>query len=93
MKNIDAHSSFPDSGLDDCDHAIFKKAREIGVGGALFMFAGAIGLIASSGQMTWDIARSAFLVMFIFGGSGVMIAEVFLRILRKHRHKHLPIFF
>jgi len=93
VKNIDAHSSFPDSGLDDCDHAIFKKAREIGVGGALFMFAGAIGLVASSGQLTWDLARSAFLVMFIFGGSGVMIAEVFLRILRKHRQKHLPIFF
>lgn len=93
MKNIDEHSSFPDSGLDACDHAVFKRAREIGVGGAIFMFAGVICLIATSGQLTWDFARSAYLVMFIFGASGVMIAEIFLRILRKHRHKHLPIFF
>lgn len=93
MKNIDEHSSLPDSGLDHCDHAIFKKAREIGVGGALLMFAGAIGFIATSGQLNWDLARSAYLVMLIFGGSGVMIADAFLRILRKHRHKHLPIFF
>lgn len=93
MKNIDKHSSFPESGLDQCDHAIYTRAREIGVAGALFLFAGAIGLVASAGQPTWNLARWAYLAMIIFGSSGVMIAEVFLRILRKHRQKHLPIFF
>ncbi|ASM72922.1 MULTISPECIES: hypothetical protein [Roseobacteraceae] len=80
------------AGLDACDQEIIAAARQIGVAGACLFLGGVMALIATSGQTTWDIARSLYLTLVVLGPLGIMIARRFLRILMKHRRKELSIF-
>lgn len=78
--------------LEPCDLEVFTFARQIGVVGAISLLVGGTGLIATSGQPTWDIARSLYLALVVLGPVAIIIAQKFLRILMKHRHKELTIF-
>jgi hypothetical protein len=80
------------SDLDPCDQEIFTFARQVGISGAFLFFGGVIALIATSGQTTWDIARSLYLAMMVLGPVGLVFAQRLLRILMKHRRKELSIF-
>ncbi|WP_299924224.1 hypothetical protein [uncultured Pelagimonas sp.] len=78
--------------LDPCDHEVFTLARQIGVVGAISLLVGGTGMIATSGQPDWDIARSLYLALVVLGPMGILIAQKFLRILMKHRRQELNIF-
>ena len=78
--------------LDNCDQEILTFARQVGISGAFLFFGGVIALIATSGQATWDIARSLYVVMVVLGPVGIVIAQRLLRILMKHRRRELNIF-
>jgi hypothetical protein len=78
--------------MDPCDHEVFTFARQIGVVGAVSLLVGGTGMIATSGQPDWDIARSLYLALVVLGPAAIMIAQKFLRILMKHRHDELNIF-
>lgn len=78
--------------LDPCDQEILTFARQVGISGAFLFFGGVIALIATSGQTTWDIARSLYVVMVVLGPIGLVIAQRLLRILMKHRRRELNIF-
>lgn len=80
------------SDLDPCDQEILSFARQVGISGAFLFFGGVIALIATSGQTTWDIARSLYVVMIVLGPIGIVVAQRLLRILMKHRRKELSIF-
>ena len=80
------------SDLDPCDHEVFTFARQIGVAGAISLLVGGTGMIATSGQPGWDIAKSLYLALVVFGPLAILLAQKFLRILMKHRRKHLSIF-
>lgn len=78
--------------LDPCDQEILTFARQVGISGAFLFFGGVIALIATSSQTTWDIARSLYVVMVVFGPIGIVVSQRLLRILMKHRRKELSIF-
>lgn len=78
--------------LDPCNQEILTFARQVGISGAFLFFGGVIALIATSGQATWDIARSLYVVMVVLGPVGIVIAQRLLRILMKHRRRELNIF-
>jgi len=78
--------------LDPCDHDIFTLSWKIGVGGSICLLVGITGLIATSGQTTWDIARSLYVLLLLGGPLAILIAQLYLRILMKHRRKQLSIF-
>lgn len=80
------------SDLDPCDHEVFTFARQIGVAGAISLLVGGTGMIATSGQPGWDIARSLYLALVVLGPIAILIAQKFLRILMKHRRRELNIF-
>lgn len=86
------HPTDAKSDLNPCDQEIFTFARQVGISGAFLFFGGVIALIATSGQTTWDIARSLYVAMVVLGPLGVVIAQRLLRILMKHRRKGLSIF-
>jgi len=78
--------------LDPCEQEIFAFARQIGVACAICLLVGGTGVIATSSQASWDIARSFYLALVAIGPVGILIAQRFLRILMKHTHKDLSIF-
>lgn len=78
--------------LDPCDQEILTFARQVGISGAFLFFGGVIALIATSGQATWDIARSLYVVMIVLGPIGIVVAQRLLRIMMKHRRKELSFF-
>ncbi|KAJ02580.1 hypothetical protein [Sulfitobacter mediterraneus] len=78
--------------LNPCDQEILTFARQVGISGAFLFFGGVIALIATSGQTTWDIARSLYVVMIVLGPIGIVVAQRLLRILMKHRRRELNIF-
>lgn len=78
--------------LDPCEQEVFTFARQIGVACAICLLVGGTGLIATSGQASWDIARSFYLALVVLGPLGILISQRFLRILMKHTHKELSIF-
>jgi hypothetical protein len=80
------------SELDPCDQEVFTFALQIGVVGAISLLVGGTGMIASSGQLDWDIARALYLALIVLGPIAILIAQKFLRILMKHRRKPLNIF-
>ena len=80
------------SDLAPCDHEVYTFARQIGVAGAISLLVGGTGMIATSAQPDWDIARSLYLALIVLGPIGILIAQKFLRILMKHRHRELNIF-
>lgn len=80
------------SDLDPCDHEVFTFARQIGVAGAISLLVGGTGMIATTSQPDWDIARTLYLALVVLGPMAILIAQKFLRILMKHRHKDLNIF-
>ncbi|MCK0149156.1 hypothetical protein MWU54_03920 [Marivita sp. S6314] len=80
------------SDLDPCDQEVFTFARQIGVAGAISLLVGGTGMIATSSQPDWDIARSLYLALVVLGPMAILTAQKFLRILMKHRRKHLSIF-
>lgn len=80
------------SDLDPCDHEVVTLARQIGVAGAISLLVGGTGMIATSGQQGWDIARSLYVALIVVGPAATLIAQKLLRILMKHRRKELSIF-
>ncbi len=78
--------------LQPCEKEVFTFARQIGVVCAICLLVGGTGLIATSGQASWDIARSFYLALVAIGPVGILIAQRFLRILMKHTQKELSIF-
>ena len=80
------------SGLNPCDNEVFTFARQIGVAGAISLLVGGTGMIATSSQPDWDIARSLYLALVVLGPVAIMVAQKFLRILMKHRRQQLSIF-
>ncbi|WP_417259349.1 hypothetical protein [Celeribacter sp.] len=80
------------SDLDSCDQEVFTFARQIGVAGAISLLVGGTGMIATSGQPDWDIARSLYLALVVLGPMAILIGQKFLRILMKHRRQELSIF-
>jgi 4-hydroxybenzoate polyprenyltransferase len=71
---------------------VFTFARQIGVAGAISLLVGGTGMIATSSQLDWDIARSLYLALVVLGPMAILIAQKFLRILMKHRRRELNIF-
>ena len=78
--------------LDPCDREVFTFARQIGVVGAISLLVGGTGMIATSNHPDWDIARSLYLALVVFGPMAILVAQKFLRILMKHRRQELNIF-
>ncbi|UWP92996.1 hypothetical protein K3X13_03850 [Aliiroseovarius crassostreae] len=89
----DINHNSRESELAPCDREIFQFARQIAFAGFLLMMAGGIAMIASSGQTTWEIDRTAYVVMIGFGLISFFIGNRIRLILMKHRHIHLNLFF
>jgi len=66
------------SELDPCDQEVFTFALQIGVVGAISLLVGGTGMIASSGQLDWDIARALYLALIVLGPIAILIAQKFL---------------
>lgn len=92
MTETACHPKSTKHDLAPCEQEIFAFARQIGVACAICLLVGGTGLIATSGQASWDIARWLYLVLVLLGPVGILIAQRFLRILMKHTRKELSIF-
>ena len=80
------------SKLDPCDQEIFTFARQISIAGGVLMFSGALGLVATMTQTTWDAPRILFITMVGLGPCGLFLGNRLVRILMKHRRTELNIF-
>ncbi|WGI23095.1 MULTISPECIES: hypothetical protein [Rhodobacterales] len=88
----DVNYNSQESELDLCDREIFQFARRLAIAGGVSLIVGATGLIATSGQTTWDVSRSLYLLLVAAGPIGILIGHRLVRTLMKHRHKELRIF-
>lgn len=82
----------PISKLDPCDQEIFTFARQISIAGGVLMFSGALGLVATMSQTTWDAPRILFIAMLALGPCGLFLGNRLVRILMKHRRTDLKLF-
>ena len=92
MTDTAYHPTSTADALQPCEKEVLTFARQIGVVCAICLLVGGTGLIATSGQASWDIARSFYVALVVIGPIGILIAQRFLRILMKHTHKELSIF-
>lgn len=79
------------SKLDPCDKEIFTFARQISIAGGVLMFSGALGLVATMSQTTWDAPHILFIAMVGIGPCGLVLGNRLIRILMKHRRTDLSI--
>lgn len=74
---------FRPSDLEPLDQEKLKRGQRFGISGMMVLLVGTTGMIASSGQTSWDIARSLYLALVLLGPVGIIYGQSTLRSLMK----------
>lgn len=75
--------TFRPSDLEPLDQEKLIRGQRFGVSGMMVLLVGTTGLVASSGQTTWDIARSLYVALILIGPIGIVYGQSTLRTLMK----------
>ena len=74
---------FRPSDLERFDQEKLIRGQRFGISGMIVLLVGTTGMIASSGQTSWDIARSLYLLLVLLGPVGIIYGQSTLRSLMK----------
>ncbi|MEM8542041.1 MAG: hypothetical protein AAGF25_13890 [Pseudomonadota bacterium] len=74
---------FRPSDLEPQDQEKLIRGQRFGISGMMVLLVGTTGLIASSGQTSWDIARSLYVALILLGPIAIIYGQNTLRSLMK----------